>query len=277
MIASSAALAKKKPDFDKPLGVQLYTVRKTLPQDPEGVIKKIAEIGYKEAEVLQADMDKTVPILKANGMTAPSGHFDTDLITGKRTDSTWDAAIGQAKQHGLAYMVMPYLAPNERGDLDSYRALADKMNHAGEACSKAGLVFCYHNHAFEFAGAEGKRPWDVLMEHWDPKYVQLEVDLFWVSVAGQTPSEFVRKYKDRVALVHLKDKAFGTSVQYNENVPAHAFKEVGTGTLDYPTILRACETVGVKHYFVEQDQTPGDPVDSLRISYNDLRSMKLKG
>jgi sugar phosphate isomerase/epimerase len=277
LIASSAALAKKKPDFDKPLGVQLYTVRKTLPGDPAAVIKSIAEIGYKQAEVLQADMDKTLPILKANGMTAPSGHFDTDLITGKRKDSTWGAAIEQAKKGGLEFMVMPYLAPAERGDLDSYRVLADKMNRAADACSKAGLGFCYHNHAFEFAGKEGQRPWDVLMERWDPKLVHLEVDLFWVSVAGHTPSEFLRRHKGRVALVHLKDKAFGTAVQYSENVPPYAFKEVGTGTLDYRTILRACEDVGVKHYFVEQDQTPGNPVDSLRISYNNLRSIKLKG
>jgi sugar phosphate isomerase/epimerase len=276
ILASGPALAKKKPQFDKPLGVQLYTVRNTFPHDPEGVIQAIAKIGYKEAEVLQANIDQVMPLLKANGMTAPSGHFDTDLITGKRTDMTWSDAIDQAKKYGLPFMVMPYLAPAERGNLDSYRALADKMNKAGEQCASAGIQFCYHNHAFEFEGKEGERPWDVLNERWDKKLVQLEVDVFWVSVAGHNAAEFLRKYTGRVPLVHLKDEAFGTPVQFNEQVAPGAFREIGTGTLDIPAILRSCEAAGVKHYIVEQDQSKGNPVDSLRVSYNNLRKIDLK-
>jgi sugar phosphate isomerase/epimerase len=276
VLSSSLALAKKKVGFDKPLGVQLYTVRNVIGNDTEGVIKAIAQIGYKEAEVLQANIDKVAPVLKANGIAIPSGHFDTDIITGKRTDMTWDAAIEQAKTHGLKFMVMPYLAPAQRGDLDSYRSLADKINKAGEACAKAGLQFCYHNHAFEFAGKEGHRPWDVFMERWDPKLVQLEVDVFWVSVAGGTAAEFLRRFPHRVPLVHLKDEAFGTAQQFDEKVTPGTFREVGTGMLDFPAILRACESIGVQHYIVEQDQTRGNPIDSLRISYNDIRAMNLK-
>jgi sugar phosphate isomerase/epimerase len=276
IVSSSAALAAKQVTFDRPLGVQLYTVRNTLPHDPEGVIEKIAKIGYKEAEVSQPDIEKVVPILKQNGMTAPSGHYDLALVEGKRKDLTWGAAIEQAKQYGIHYMVMSYIPEPERGNADAFRAIADHMNKAGEACAKAGLEFCYHNHAFEFAGKEGDRPWDVMMSRWDPKLVKLEVDVFWVSVSGQTPSEFLRKYNNRVPLVHLKDKAFGTPVQFNEHVPPYAFREVGTGTLDFPAILRACEAVGVQHYIVEQDQTKGDPIESLRISYSDIRKMNLK-
>lgn len=273
MLASSVSLAKKKVDFDRPLGVQLYTVRNTLPHDPEGVIKAIAKIGYKEAEVSQADLEKAIPILKANGMTVPSGHFDMAVITGDRRD----AAIDEAKKYGLQYVVMSYIPEQQRGNADVIRSIAEKMNKAGEACAKAGLQFCYHNHAFEFGGKEGERPWDVLTERWDPKLVKLEVDVFWVAVSGQTPSEFLRKYNNRVPLVHLKDEAFGTPVQFNEHVPPGAFREVGTGILDFPAILRACEAVGVQHYIVEQDQTKGDPIDSLRVSYNDIRKMSLKG
>lgn len=276
ILASSAALAAKKIAFDKPLAVQLYTVRSTFPKDPAGVIKAIAQIGYKEAEVLQANIDQVMPLLKENGMTAPSGHFDANIITGKNTQMTWDAAVEQGKKHGLSYIVMPYISPDQRGNLDFYRSLADKMNKAGETCAKAGIQFCYHNHAFEFEGKEGERPWDILTERWDKKLVQLEVDLFWVSVAGNIPSDFLRKYKNRVPLVHLKDLGFGVPKQFNEKVEPAAFREVGAGTLDYRMILRACEAAGVKHYIVEQDQTKGNPVDSLRISYNNIRSMNLK-
>jgi sugar phosphate isomerase/epimerase len=276
ILSSSTALAKKKAGFDRPLGAQLYTVRSTFPKDPEGVIKAIAQIGYKEAEVLQANIDQVMPLLKQNGMTAPSGHFDTALVMGKRTDMTWAGAIEQAKKYGLKFMVMPYIAPDLRGNLEFYRGLADKMNQAGEACAKAGLQFCYHNHAFEFEGKKGERPWDVLTERWDKKLVQLEVDVFWVTVAGLSASEFVRNYAHRVPLVHLKDEAFGTPQQFNERVRPEAFKEVGTGLLDFPAILQACEAAGVQHYIVEQDQTKGNPVDSLRLSYNNIRNLNLK-
>lgn len=276
--ATLPMVAKTKTNsFDKPLGVQLYTLRNELPHDPENVIKAVAQIGYKEVEIIQADIPKLMPLIKGNDLTAPSGHFDTGLITGKRTDTTWQDAIEEAKNNGIEFMVMPYLPPDDRGDLDSYRALADKMNRAGEQCAKAGLQFCYHNHAFEFAGKPGERPWDVLLARWDPKLVGLEADVFWISVAGNIPSELIRQHSSRVKLVHLKDKAFGTPVQFNERVAASAFRPVGTGVLDIGAILRACEAAGVAHYFVEQDQTDGNPLDSLRLSYSDLRRMKVKG
>lgn len=268
--APGALMAAKKPAWGKPLAVQLYTVRNVLPKDPEGVIKSLAEIGYKEGEVLENHIDQIVPILRANGMTAPSGHFML------QPPDKWEAAVEKAKNHGLKFVVMPYVMPNARGGPDVFRKLADDMNRAGEVVAKAGMQYCYHNHAFEFAGKQGERPWDILMDRWDKKLVHLEVDLFWVSVAGIVPSDFLRTYAGRVPLVHLKDKAFGTPTQFTENVAPYAFREVGTGMLEFPVILRACEAAGVKHYVVEQDQTTGNPVDSLRMSYNNLRAMNVK-
>jgi sugar phosphate isomerase/epimerase len=56
-------------------------------------------------------------------------------------------------------------------------------------------------------------------------------------------------------------------------VPRTAFKEIGSGVLDFPAILKAAPGAGVKHYFVEQDQTPGDPLDSLKKSIDYLNSI----
>ena len=62
-------------------------------------------------------------------------------------------------------------------------------------------------------------------------------------------------------------------VQYAEGVDRSAFKEVGNGSLDFKALLAAAQKAKVEHYFVEQDQTPGDPVDSLRQSYEYLRKL----
>jgi sugar phosphate isomerase/epimerase len=182
-------------------------------------------------------------------------------------------SIDAAKKHGIDYLVFPYVPPADRGSADNYRKLADQMNQAAEQVHSAGLTFCYHNHAFEFGGTQGQRAIDIFNERWDNKLVNLEMDVFWVSVAGQDPVEMLKQYKGRVPLIHLKDKATGTAVQYDEKVPAATFKEVGSGSLDFLAVLRAAEAAGVKHYFVEQDQTPGDPVDSLRKSYEFLRKV----
>jgi sugar phosphate isomerase/epimerase len=83
----------------------------------------------------------------------------------------------------------------------------------------------------------------------------------------------LKKHPGRVALIHLKDKATGTLVQFDDGAVAHeAYKEVGSGSLDFPAILRTAKDAGVQRYFVEQDYCAGDPIDSLRKSYQYLRS-----
>jgi sugar phosphate isomerase/epimerase len=274
---AASLAAKKKPGFDKPIGVELYTVRKVLPQDPDATLKAISEIGYKEAETNLADLDKLSPLLEKYGLKCLSIHLDTALITGegkKPEGVTLESALDDLKKHGVQFAGCPYSGPQK--DADAYKRVADSMNRAGEEAQKRGMQFFYHNHAYEFGGEAGKRPWDYYLEYWDPKLVALQIDVFWMSVAGQDPAEQIRKFGSRVVQLHLKDKAFGTPVHYDQNVPPNTFKEVGTGVVDFPAVFRAAEQAGVKHYYVEQDATPGDPVASLRISYNDIRSMRIK-
>jgi sugar phosphate isomerase/epimerase len=181
--------------------------------------------------------------------------------------------VAEAKQHGVSYMVMAYIPQPDRGGPDVIQRLADKMNEAAAVAHSAGLQFAYHNHAFEFQGEKGKRPIDIFLREFEKGKVGLEMDVFWVSVAGNDPIEMLRELKGRVPLVHLKDKAKDAPVMYAENVKRDAFKEVGNGSIDFPAVLKAAEAAGVKHYFVEQDQTPGDPVASLKTSYDNLRKM----
>ncbi|HZU27548.1 MAG TPA: sugar phosphate isomerase/epimerase [Bryobacteraceae bacterium] len=264
--------------FRKPIGAELYTVRKLLTKDADGTLKRIEDIGYTEVESMRADMPRLRPLFEKYRLSCPSVHFETGLITGRRdlwhlsADDSWDQAVQQAKDWHLEYMVIPYLMPPERKD---YAAFVDKLNQAGEACNKAGVGLCYHHHAFEFGGEPGKRPIDLFLERTDPKLVNLESDVFWVSVSGNDPVEFLQRHGDRVKMLHLKDKAKGTPVMAAENVPARDFKEVGNGVLNFPAILREAEKIDVRHYFVEQDETPGDPVESLRQSYRYLRSVTL--
>jgi sugar phosphate isomerase/epimerase len=181
--------------------------------------------------------------------------------------------VDQLKGYGFQYAVHPYVAQEDRGGPDAMKAMADKLNLFGEKCRAAGLQAAYHNHAFESAMAGGQTLFQVLIDNTDKKLVGFEVDCFWISVAGGDPAAFIRKLSGRVPLLHLKDKAAGTGQRFDESVPKTAFKEVGNGVLDWPGILRAASAAGVQHYFVEQDQTAGDPLDSIRQSYNYLSKL----
>ena len=156
----------------------------------------------------------------------------------------------------------------ERGGLDVYKDLAARLAKAGEACRKAGLGLAYHPHAFEYEMIDGVRPIELLLKETPKEALGLELDTFWSSIAGVDPVKMVQTYTGRVPLVHLKDKAKGTPVQYDEGkVPHEAFKETGRGEVNFAAFLPAAARAGVKYYYVEQDYTVGStPLDSLRVS-----------
>jgi sugar phosphate isomerase/epimerase len=264
-------------------GVQLYTVRDVVVKRPLETLQAIADIGYREVEMLRSQVKLLAPVLKRVNLNPVSLHFETPLLTGNWTawqhadmppiepGVTFEDCISLARDHGFQYLVFNYLSPEERLGLDFYRSLADKLNAAAEKARSAGLRFCYHNHDFEFEPKPGGRPFDVLLEKLDRKLIGLEVDAFWVSMAGVNAAAFLREHADRVELVHLKDRAKGTPVHYDiATVPNSTYRELGTGDLPLRDILEAVSQTEVKHVFVEQDFSK-DPIGSLRQSYAFLK------
>ncbi len=267
-----ATLKAKPPEPNtlKNIGVQLYTVRKIITADPAATLKAIQDDGYTEVEVIYASLPTIWKSLSATNLKPVSVHIDSDLFS---DSAKIDEALGQVHQWGFQYAVYPYLPPSERGGEDAIKSLANKLNKAGEQSKKLGIQLCYHNHAFEFQPMNGTMPLQILLNETEKNLVSLELDVFWASVAGHDPVQVIQHHSGRIALVHLKDKAKDQPVQYNEKVPPDAFKEVGRGSLDFPAIIRAATNEGVKHFFVEQDQTPGNPLDSLKISYDYLHKL----
>lgn len=245
------------------LGVQLYTVRNIIGQNPAKVLSDIRDIGYTEIEATGDTLKTAASAMHDSGLKLVSVHLDLDPSDGE---------LANAKQNGFSYAVIPYVPQPKRGGPDVIKALAESFQKAGQRARSHGLQLCYHNHAFEFEPMNGTTPLQIIMNNTDPKLVQLEMDIFWVTVGGHNPVDLLKQYSGRVPLIHLKDKAkdIATQPQYNENVPEDAFKEIGNGSIDIPAVLKAANAAGVKHYFVEQDQTP-DPIASLRQSFEYLK------
>ena len=255
------------------VGVQLYTVRSIIEKQPLETLKAIDEIGYREAEVTSGNLDKIWDALKQTRLKPVSVHIDNTLFSVANQEK-FRATAAEMKSKGFVYAVCPYVPPAQRHGVETFKELADTLNRAGADCKKAGLKLCYHNHAFEYQSFGSQFGLEILMDALDKSLVALELDAFWASVGGHDPVELLKKYAGRVDLMHIKDKADGTPVQYNESVPKTAFKEAGKGVLDWAKILKTAHETGVKHYFVEQDQTPGNPIDSLKTSFEYLHALK---
>ncbi len=274
-----AGLGSTEGNFRHALGLQLYTVRNIIAGREDETLRRIAEIGYSEVETAGGSIDTLAPIFAKYNLKPISSHLDelsiSDNSPAEYKGPPLDQLIAAAKRHGVEYLVFPYLPPSQRDGLDGYKRLAEKLNRTGEQVRAAGLIFCYHNHAFEFGGTQGQRPIDIYKSNLDRDLVKFEIDVFWVSVTGNDPVAILKEFAGQVPLVHLKDKARGTPVRYDERVTKESFQEVGSGALDFSAILRSAAAAGAKHYFVEQDQTPGDPIASIRKSYEFLRSVKV--
>jgi sugar phosphate isomerase/epimerase len=274
MLAAVAAAAVPLRAKALPVvGVQLYTVRRVLPKKPLETLRAIEQIGYREVECTADGLDAMWPSLKQTSLRPVSVHLNEALFLHQQ--DKLPAAIDSAATRGFEYVVCPWIPPKERGGADMIRKLGQTLNSAGEICRKAGLQLCYHNHAFEYQPTPEGRLLDILMQTADPKLVGLELDVMWAQVSGTDPVSVIKQYGDRILLMHLKNVAPGVKPRFNEMIPAAAFRELGNGVVDFPAVLRMAHQTGVKHYFVEQDETPGDPLLSLRQSFTYLENLSL--
>ncbi len=243
------------------IGLQLYTVRDQMKLDFESTIARVAQVGYQEVEFAgyynRSPADVRA-ILDRNGLSAPSTHVSFE------NDDQWKTALDAAKAIGHEYIVMPWIPAERRKTLDDWKNFAQVFNRAGQMAHDAGIQFAYHNHDFEFPKLEGQVPYDVLLQNTDPKLVQLEIDLYWITKAGQDPLAYFARWPGRIPLVHVKDSA---------GPPEHKMVDVGQGKIDWKRIFAKRDQAGIKHAIVEHDQPP-QPFEDIATSARYLKSLE---
>lgn len=245
------------------VGLQLYTVRRELEADFEGTLRRVAALGFREVEFAgyfgraPREVRETLNRL---GLSAPSAHVPLSDLRGDL-----GRTIEAARALGHRYLVCAWLPEEERRTLEDYRRLAQLFNRAGRRLRRAGLQFAYHNHDFEFTPLGGRVPYDLLLAETDARAVRLELDLYWIARAGRDPLPYFSQHPGRFPLLHLKDM---------DATPRRFFTELGRGVIDFPRILPAARRAGARHFFVEQDETPGPPLTSAAASLDYLKRLK---
>jgi sugar phosphate isomerase/epimerase len=251
-----------------PLGVQLYTVRDQAEKNLNQVLAQISKIGYQEVElywnVYTHPAAELRRMIADNGLRAPSGHFNYEGLPGK---------LDYAKELGVQYVVCPMLPEDMWTSADGFKKAAAQFNQWGEKVHSMGMQFGFHNHNYEFQKFGNVTGFDILTQDTDPKLVCLEMDCYWVTQAGQDPVAMLKKFGSRIQLLHLKDRKAGFPTSQSLNPTAEHFTEVGSGTIDWKTLLGVAQQTGVKHYFVERDSGSTPAMESIATSYQYLNKL----
>ncbi|HBE69196.1 MAG TPA: sugar phosphate isomerase/epimerase [Planctomycetaceae bacterium] len=253
------------------LGLQLWTVRNQMADDPKATLKAVADAGYKQVELMNVlESAEIIDIARDLGLKVRSAFINWESIGNSEGDGVpaFEEILEAAGKHGLEYLVFGYIGRQARDTGDKLRKIADATNKAAELTVKAEMKLSYHNHSFEFEKIDGDQTgFDIFIERFDDKLVNFEFDVFWAAIGGWDPIETMERLGDRLGQIHLKDIKKGQGVEYDEGkVPEDAFQEVGDGTIDMKKVIEVAAKYGVTQFHVEQDQSP-DPLKSIVQSY----------
>ncbi|MEH6992466.1 sugar phosphate isomerase/epimerase [Neobacillus drentensis] len=244
-----------------PVAVQMYTLRDESEKDFAGTLKRVAELGFDGVEF--AGYGGLAPrevrgLLDKLGLVAVSSHVSLDEM-----ENNLAQVIEEQKILGSKYVVCPYLMDDRRSE-DDYKALISVLDQIGEACSQEGITLLYHNHDFELERlSDGRMALEAIFDDTNPDNVQTELDVYWLKKAGESPVEWLNRYKNRSPLVHLKDMTTDAE---------QFFAELGTGGVDIESILNSGDENGVKWWVVEQDMSRRTPFESIEISLKYLKT-----
>ena len=256
----------KTPSLEK-FGIQLYTLRDVIPADPKGTIKQLADFGFKQIEGYEGkqgifwnmphtDFKKYIDDL---GIQMVSSHCNIH--------ENFEEKAAQAAEAGLEYLICPYIGAQT--SVEKWKEVTDKFNACGAICKKNGIRFAYHNHEYTFKAFSGMMPQDFLMENTDPDLVDHQMDIYWVVTGGASPVDYLNKYPNRFRLCHVKDRM--------KTAPADEMRatcDLGTGSIDFPSILKTASEKGMKYFIMEQERYDGStPMKSAKVGAEYLKKL----
>ncbi|MDR0713934.1 MAG: sugar phosphate isomerase/epimerase [Bacteroidales bacterium] len=260
---ASATAGHESKAGKRRIGIQLYSIRKSLPKDFSGSLKKLADIGYTSAEAygwngksfLGKSLKETAAMLGDAGMQLTGTHCGTGLLPADVQSKEWDywrISAHEMNEAGGKHLVQSWLPDKS---LDGLKRLAAQFNTIGELCKKEGIKFGYHNHHAEFAKTEDQVILDVLLRHTDPALVFFQLDLGHAVNGGGDILAYLKKYPGRFLSWHASD--FKTGKGYTE---------VGEGDVPYKELFKQAKSYGVESLIVEQE-TEGDIYASCKNDF----------
>ena len=282
---------KKQADKNTPLNgslaVQLYTFRGELEKDVPGTLKKIKALGFEYVEgfdepYIVGDPDAFKSQLDAAGLKMIALHWNN--LNDWRKDVT--VILETARKLGAQYTGIAWLKES-RADtvtLDVVNEAADILRKACPQAKAAGLQLYYHIHGYELQPINEQQTFfDSFVSRIDYNCVRLQMDVFWVTYAGQDPVKFMDKYRGGVELLHVKNMADHVSTGVftgadfmPPQMPATNWVPLGKSKkIDYKAVFQKGREIGVKWYILEMDRFDGDVFAAVDSSLAYIKKEKL--
>ena len=252
-------------------GLQLYSLRNEFKTDVPGTLAKIKEWKIKLIEgggTYGLPVDEYKKLLQQNNLEMVSyGASFEELAKNPQ------AVIDNAKAFGAKFIMCAWV-PHKEGEftIDDVKKAIDVFSTAGKLMYENGLKFCYHPHGYEFRPYGNGTQFDYMVENTDPRYVNFEMDVFWVKHPGQDPVALLRKYPNRFLMLHLKDREPGTKGNQDGRAPDETNVVLGKGDVGIADIMKEAKKIGIKYYFIE-DESP-KAVEQIPQSLAFLRTLK---
>lgn len=248
------------------IGAQMYSMRDRT-QTAEGLLealKGVKAAGYNSCQLSglgPIPPERVREILDETQMVCGATHLSFERMQGEL-----DQVIAEHRLWGCVYPGVGAMPERYRGSREGFEAFARDCNQIARRFREEGMHFIYHNHAFEFARLEGGvTGYQLLLDQFSPD-MQLELDTYWVQAGGMNPLEWIGRVAGRMDVVHFKDMTGGPA--------GPVMAPVGDGNLNWPEILAACERIGVKWAFVEQDNAvETDSLHCMTVSHDHLAQL----
>jgi sugar phosphate isomerase/epimerase len=186
-------------------------------------------------------------------MKLTSAHLGHNITDNHEADMAWwQKATETHSAAGLKYMVQPSCPLRGEGaTLDNVKRYGEYFNEVALITAGASIQFGYHNHNFEFEGKIDDVPvYDLLIENTSPSHVLFELDVFWIKKGGYEPVDYMKKYSNRIKLLHIKDETA---------IGAH-------NTVSYKDVFETGYEIGVKDWYVEVERYDTTPEEDVKKS-----------
>ncbi|CAM2881127.1 inosose dehydratase [Propionibacterium sp. HMSC075A12] len=168
-------------------------------------------------------------------------------------------------------------------DEAGWKTLFTNLDQIREVCASRNVTACLHPH------------WGTMVQNRDEVIHVLEnssiglcLDTGHLACGGTDVVELVRKYADRVDIVHAKDvhkemadKLLPGEITWSEGIRAGMFAPIGDGDIDFAAIVRLLDEAGFDGYYVleqdimiDEEPPAGDgPIINAKKSYEALASL----
>lgn len=252
LLALAAANSATAARFSRPLGLQLYSLRREAARDLSRTLALVRELGFTELEVgdfFNRTASEFGRMLSANGLKATSMGAGWAQLT-----NSVSQAADHAQALGVEYVTCSQIPRTKQLTLDGATRAAENLNRWGQSLASSGIRLCYHIHGYEFVPGPDGTLFDTLAKLMDSRLANFEIDVFWVVFGNEDPVKLLTRYSGRFPLMHVKDIRKGEPRTFDPGTVAEAASvPLGTGEVRWRTVLNAARKHGVRHYYLEEE------------------------